>query len=323
METNNSDEWKYVDKREIGVTCAAFNGGQERKGVDLGPKFVLDRGIIKQLEDMDFKVVLTDNKIHDYEEFFPSSDPPIGVIKNPRSVGIVSKMLADQVYDHVKQGRLALQIGGDHSIAIGIVFGMARAVKEKFGCDLKVVWVDAHADINTPESTTTGHLHGMPLSFLLGINTEKLEGLEWVEPCLKPENLVYVGLRDVDKPEKDIIKKYNIKAFSMHEVDRYGIGQVMEMAIEHLSKGDNKDSPIHLSFDIDALDPSVAACTGTPVRGGLTFREGHYICEVLHATGRLVGVDMVELNPHLGDNLEESITIGCSLVRASFGESLL
>jgi len=323
METNGSSDWKFFDKREIGMTCVAFSGGQPRKGVDLGPEYVLKAGLIEQLNAMDFNVMLTGNKIHNYNEFFPESDPPIGIIKLPRTVGIVNKILADQVYQHVKAGRLALQIGGDHSMALGTISGIARGIKERLGKDIKVIWVDAHADINTPETTETGNLHGMPLSFLMNLVKMKIEGLDWIEPCLKPENLVYIGLRDVDKDEKEILKKYKIKAFSMHEIDRYGIGQVMDMTLEHLSKGDSAQSPIHLSFDIDALDPSVASSTGTPVRGGLTFREGHYICEILHATGRLVGLDMVELNPAIGDKHEDTITIGCSLIRATIGEALL
>lgn len=323
METNGSSDWKFFDKREIGMTCVAFSGGQRKEGVDLGPEYVLKAGLIEQLNAMDFNVMLTGNKIHNYNEFFPESDPPIGIIKRPRTVGIVNKILADQVYQHVKAGRLALQIGGDHSMALGTISGIARGIKERLGKDIKVIWVDAHADINTPETTETGNLHGMPLSFLMNLVKMKIEGLDWIEPCLKPENLVYIGLRDVDKDEKEILKKYKIKAFSMHEIDRYGIGQVMDMTLEHLSKGDSAQSPIHLSFDIDALDPSVASSTGTPVRGGLTFREGHYICEILHATGRLVGLDMVELNPAIGDKHEDTITIGCSLIRATIGEALL
>ncbi|CAF0824567.1 unnamed protein product [Rotaria sordida] len=322
-EIHRSSDWKYLDKKQIGITCVAFSGGQPKGGVDLGPEYVLKAGLIEQLNEMNFKTVLTDDKIHDYKEFFPKSDEPIGIIKRPRTVGIVNKILADQVYQHAKLGRLALQIGGDHSMAIGTISGMARAVKERLNQDLKVIWIDAHADINTPQTTETGNLHGMPLSYLIGLTNEKIEGLDWIVPCLKPENLVYIGLRDVDKDEKEILKKYKIQAFSMHDIDRYGIGKILDMTIEHLSKGPHPNSPIHLSFDIDALDPTVAGSTGTPVRGGLTFREGHYICEALHDTGRLVGLDMVELNPAIGDCHEDTITIGCSLIRATFGESLL
>lgn len=154
-----------------------------------------------------------------------------------------------------------------------------------------MVWIDAHADINTIETTGTGNMHGMPVSFLLGINKNPIPGFDWIRPILTPDRLVYIGLRDVDQGEKRILNEYGIKAFSMHEVDRYGIGEVVKMALDHVNP--NRDKPIHMSFDVDALDPSVAPSTGTPVRGGLTFREGHYICEAIHETGLLVAFDIV------------------------------
>ncbi len=157
--------------------------------------------------------------------------------------------------------------------------------------DACVVWIDAHADINSIETTTSGNIHGMPMSFLLGINEAQIPEYGWIKPILTPDRLVYIGLRDVDQGEKTILKKYGIKAFSMHEVDKYGIGKVVEMALDHVNP--KRDKPIHLSFDVDALDPSVAPSTGTPVRGGLTFREGHYICEAIHETGLLVAFDIM------------------------------
>lgn len=156
--------------------------------------------------------------------------------------------------------------------------------------DACVIWVDAHADINTPETTDSGNIHGMPVSFLLGLAGTVPE-FSWVKPVLKPNKLVYIGLRDIDSGEKKILKDNGIKAFSMHEVDRYGIGKVVEMALDAFNP--NRDLPIHLSFDVDALDPSVAPSTGTPVRGGLTFREGHYICEAICETGLLVAFDLM------------------------------
>lgn len=136
----------------------------------------------------------------------------------------------------------------------------------------------------------------------------KVESFEWLQPCLPLNRIVYVGLRDVDAPEREILKKHNIKAFSMHEVDRYGIGKVMEMALEYLGE----DCPLHLTFDVDGLDPSVAPATGTPVRGGLTFREGHYICERIWETGRVVAVDIMEVNPTIGDAtaMMQTVSIG-------------
>lgn len=150
-------------------------------------------------------------------------------------------------------------------------------------------------------------MHGCPVSFLTGL-AGTVKHFEWLKPCLSFDRIVYIGLRDVDKPEREILKKNKIKAFSMSEVDRFGIGQIMEMAIEYLGK----DSPIHLTFDVDALDPSVAPATGTPVRGGLTFREGHYICERTWETKNLVAVDIMEVNPNLGDenSMIQTISIG-------------
>jgi arginase len=188
--------------------------------------------------------------------------------------------------------------------------------------DACVVWVDAHADINTVETTPSGNLHGMPLSFLLGIGT-RIPEFSWVKARLKPERLVYIGLRDLDQGEKRILKENGIKGFSMYDVDRFGIGNVVEMALNHVNP--ERNLPIHLSFDVDALDPSVAPSTGTPVRGGLTYREGHYICEAIHETGLLVALDLMEINPSLLDSesAKQTLAVGCSLVRAALGETLL
>ena len=160
------------------------------------------------------------------------------------------------------------------------------------------------------------------MSFLTGI-ANNVPAFEWLVPVLTANRLVYIGLRDVDNEEKRILKENNIKAFSMYEVDKYGIGKVVEMALDHVNP--NRTLPVHLSFDVDALDPTVAPSTGTPVRGGLTFREGHFICEELAETGLLVAVDLMEVNPMLGDeqSLMETVTVGCSLVRCCLGETLL
>ena len=150
----------------------------------------------------------------------------------------------------------------------------------------------------------------------------KLPAFEWLKPCLKPNRIVYIGLRDVDAGEKKILKEQGIKAFSMHEVDKYGIGKVMEMTLDYLGH----DCPLHLSFDVDALDPSVAPATGTPVRGGLTFREGHFLCESVFETRRLVSLDIMEVNPSLGKDeasLVQTVDVGNSLIRAAMGETLL
>ena len=292
-------------------------------------------------------------------------------MKNPRRVSAVTKRLATQVYEHASQGRLVLTLGGDHSIAIGTVAGTARAVKEQLGREIALIWVDAHADINTPESSGSGNIHGMPVAFLTGLAREESEetfgwlgkegprangtagsdrrgemiehggeGTGAAKGLLSLKKLVYIGLRDVDAGEKRILRENGIRAFSMHDIDKYGslplstliwidadslmcrhgIGRVMEMALGHIGT----DTPIHLSFDVDALDPQWAPSTGTPVRGGLTLREGDYICECVAETGSLVAMDLVEVNPRLeAPGAHETVRAGVSLVRCALGDTLL
>jgi arginase len=181
-----------------------------------------------------------------------------------------------------------------------------------------VIWIDAHADLNTVETTESGNIHGMPVSFLLGIGS-KIPEFGWVKPALRTDRIVYIGLRDVDAGEKRLLREHGIKAFSMTDVDRHGIGRVVELALDAVNPG--RDRPIHLSFDVDALDPTVAPSTGTPVRGGLTFREGHYICEAIYETGLLVAMDLMEVNPSLLSDADVATTVavGCSLIRSAMG----
>ncbi|KIJ44281.1 hypothetical protein M422DRAFT_75327 [Sphaerobolus stellatus SS14] len=274
------------EPKTVAIVGCPFSGGQPKPGVDHGPIHLINAGLAKQLEALGWKVEFGGH--HQFEEISAENDPAIGKLKNPRLVSKVSKAVADTVGGHVQQGTLALTLGGDHSLAMGTISGTLSKYP-----DAAVIWVDAHADINTSETTESGNIHGMPVSFLLGLEKqEESSPFAWVAPILKPNKIVYIGLRDVDAGEKKILKENGIKAFSMHEVDKYGIGKVVDMALDHVNP--DRDLPIHLSFDVDALDPSVAPSTGTPVRGGLTFREGHYICEAIYETGLLVAVDLME-----------------------------
>ncbi|KAG2077863.1 Ureohydrolase [Suillus decipiens] len=286
-------------------------------GVDKGPIHLVQAGLINQVEELGWRVVFDGH--HQFEDISPppdaiqvnaTTDPAVDTLsasiarlRSPLLVAQVCESVASAVQAHAEMGHLPVTLGGDHSLAMGTISGTLRAYDQ--AC---VIWIDAHADINTIHSTDSGNIHGMPLSFLLKLNP----------PAPSPDSrLVYIGLRDVEKGEKEILKKHRIKAFSMHEVDRYGIGKVVEMALDHVNP--QRDRPIHLSFDVDALDPSVAPSTGTPVRGGLTFREGHYICEAIHETGLLVALDLMEVKPTLADagSVHQTVTVGCSLVRSA------
>ncbi|CAG8674723.1 2602_t:CDS:2, partial [Scutellospora calospora] len=285
--------YKYLKDKTVGIVGCPFSGGQSKGGVDEGPIKLIEYGLIEQLVELGWNVEFDGH--HKFNDFNPppEHEDSIGKLKQPAYVSRVSEAVSEAVESHLKQGRLALTLGGDHSLALGTVSGTFSVYP-----DACLIWIDAHADINTPETTDSGNLHGCPVSFLLAVedallgnNPKVYETFSWLKPLLRPDRLVYIGLRDVDPPEKEILKKYGIKAFSMNHVDKYGIGKVVEMALDAVNP--KRDRPIHLSFDVDALDPTVAPSTGTPVRGGLTFREGHYICEAIHETGLLVSVDLM------------------------------
>lgn len=289
------------------------NSHQGKEGVDGAPSALIAAGLLTQLkEDLGYKL-FHDDTVHSYSSLKPESDPEYRNMKRPLAVSAVTKRISEQVYEQAQQGRFVLTLGGDHSIAIGTVSGTAKAIRERLGREMAVIWVDAHADINIPEASPSGNIHGMPVAFLTGLAEEKREDIfGWLkaEQKLNLKKLVYIGLRDVDRTEKKILRDFGIKAFSMHDIDRYdaharemqettcavlildrdGIGRVMELALGHIGN----DTPIHLSFDVDALDPQWAPSTGTPVRGGLTLREGDYIAECVHETGSLVAMDLVD-----------------------------
>jgi len=318
-----SSHMKFIaEPKAVAIVGCPFSGGQPRPGVDLGPIHLVEAGLVDQLKGLNWTVKFDGH--HMFENISVEDDPPIDIVKRPRLVSNVTKAVAETVGAHVRAGQLPLTIGGDHSLALGTISGTLSQYP-----DACVIWIDAHADINTVATTDSGNLHGMPVSFLLGLtgNEELRENFAWISSApnnkLPASRLVYIGLRDVDDGEKKILKDHEIKAFSMHHVDKYGIGKVVEMALDHVNP--NRDLPIHLSFDVDALDPSVAPSTGTPVRGGLTFREGHYICEAMHETGLLVALDIMEVNPSLEDAaaVKQTVAIGCSLARAALGETLL
>lgn len=284
---------------------------------------LIESGLVDQLKDDLEYDVHYDNQVHYYGDLMPRNDPDYRGMKKPKAVCAVTKQLSKQVYQHAKEGRFVLTLGGDHSIAIGTISGTAKAMRERLGRDMAVIWVDAHADINTPETSDSGNIHGMPVAFLSGLAKDKPEmPFGWLQDSerISVKKLVYIGLRDVDRGEKKILRENGIKAFSMHDIDRHGIGKVMDMALGWIGS----DTPIHLSFDIDALDPMWAPSTGTAVRGGLTLREGDFIAECVHQTGSLVALDLVEVNPRLEEQgAAETVRAGVSIVRCALGDTLL
>uniref|UniRef100_A0A667YSS7 Arginase n=1 Tax=Myripristis murdjan TaxID=586833 RepID=A0A667YSS7_9TELE len=288
---------------------------QPRGGVERGPDVIRAAGLVEKLQAQGCAVKDYGNL--SFEEVVP--DEPVGRAKRVRAVGGANQKLAEAVSRVKRDGHTAVMLGGDHSLAIGSIHGHAAALQSPLG----VVWVDAHADINTPLTSPTGNLHGQPMSYLIHELQSKIPALpsfSWVKPCVAAKDLVYIGLRDVDPEEHYILKLLDVKTFSMTEVDRLGIARVMEETCDYLTAKVKK--PIHLSYDIDAIDPSVTPATGTPVVGGLSYREGVYITEHLCQTGLLSAVDMVEVNPARGrteDEVQSTVRTAVDVLLGCFG----
>ncbi|XP_026206320.1 arginase-1 [Anabas testudineus] len=287
----------HQEPRSAGIIGAPFSRGQPRVGVDRGPDVIRAAGLVHRLHEQGCAVKDYGNLT--FEEVVV--DEPVGAVKCVRAVGSANQRLSEAVQNVKRDGHTSVLLGGDHSLAIGSIHGHSAAVG-----DLSVVWVDAHADINTPLTSPTGNIHGQPMSYLLHELQSKipvLPNFTWIKPCVSAKDLVYIGLRDVDPEEHYILKLLGVKVFSMSAVDQLGVARVMEETCDYLSARVKK--PIHLSFDIDAIDPSITPATGTPVVGGLTYREGVYITEHLCQTGLLSAVDMVEVNPLRGQTEQE------------------
>lgn len=210
---------------QLAIVAVGFSGGQCKPGVDAAPMALIESGIVAQMEDdLGFKVHF-DGEIHQYQNIVPreSDDPPHRNMKKPKAVSAVTEALSKQVYAESVLGRFVLTLGGDHSIAMGTIGGTAKATRERLGRDIAVIWVDAHADINTPETSDSGNIHGMPVAFLTGLAQESRKDVfGWMqeENRISTKKLVYIGLRDVDRGEKKILREHGIKAFSMHDIDR-------------------------------------------------------------------------------------------------------
>eukprot|EP00308_Calcidiscus_leptoporus_P016594 CAMPEP_0119351570 /NCGR_PEP_ID=MMETSP1334-20130426/867_1 /TAXON_ID=127549 /ORGANISM="Calcidiscus leptoporus, Strain RCC1130" /LENGTH=393 /DNA_ID=CAMNT_0007364407 /DNA_START=39 /DNA_END=1220 /DNA_ORIENTATION=+ len=214
-------------------------------------------------------------------------------VVNSELIGEGLKLIYETADHAASSGSFVLTVGGDHSIAAGTIAAMQRTYPS-----LGVIWVDAHADANTPDTSPSMHYHGMPAAHLLGWFEQTLKGFDWFTPgCLSENRLAYIGLRDIDKEEAAMLKESNVAVYTMRDIDKHGIAKVIEMAIAAIDPNSNR--PLHLSLDIDAVDPHFAPGTGTCARGGLTYREIHYVCEEMALTNRLVGMDLVEVNPSL------------------------
>ena len=228
-----------------------------------------------------------------------------------------NRLVMEAVYGELRDGRMPILLGGDHCLGLGSITGVARWCREA-GKKLRVVWLDAHADFNTSEVTPSGNIHGMPVACLCGLGPEPLTHLSGVSPAVRPEDIRQIGIRSVDEGERRLLKQYGIDVYDMRYIDEVG----MRAAVEEALDGLDEDTHLHVSFDVDFLDPSIAPGVGTTVLGGPTYREASLVMEMLCDTGRLGSLDIMELNPLIDDHNRTAI-LAVDLVESLFGKSTL
>lgn len=296
--------------KNISIIGMPMDLGQMRRGVDMGPSAIRYAGVINRLEALGYEV----EDCGDIEIGKPERPNPQLELRNLKSVIEASKKLCEAVDSVVVEKRFPLVFGGDHSIAIGTLAGVSKAYE-----NLGVIWYDAHGDLNTAETSPSGNIHGMPLAASIGLGDESLVQIGGYAPKVKPENIVIIGARSLDEGEKTLIKEKGIRVYTMHEIDKVGMTAVMNGAISYLRE---RTDGVHLSLDLDGLDPSDAPGVGTPVNGGISFRESHLAMEMLAAADIVTSAEFVEVNPILDDK-NRTATVAVDLMGSLFGEKLL
>lgn len=289
--------------------------GQLRRGVDMGPSAIRCAGVNERLESLCQDIEdLGDMTIGQREDEKEGGEPASEELRNLKAITKASAKLAETVDKIVASGAFPLVLGGDHSIAIGTLAGLVKHYQ-----NLGVIWYDAHADLNTKETSPSGNIHGMPLAISLGIGHEGLTGIYGKEMKIKAENIVIIGARSLDDGEKELIRDKGIKVYTMHEIDCLGMTRVMEETIDYLR---DRTDGVHLSLDLDALDPNDAPGVGTPVAGGISYRESHLAMEMLEESKLITSAEFVEVNPIL-DEKNRTAEAAVALMGSLFGEKLL
>lgn len=305
-----------ADVRILGVP---IDLGAGRRGVDMGPSALRLARLAPALSELGHQVSDLGNVEVPIPESF--TDRPAAARWEATAEAIARTCAAILArVQHLPTEAVLVALGGDHAMSMGTVAAAKRAAARAAGpsARLGVLWIDAHADINTPASSVTGNIHGMPVAHLLGLGDPRFAAAWGGGAQIDASEIVYIGLRDVDPPERALIKELGITAYTMKEVDRLGINQVANAAIEQLRRSDR----LHVSFDADVLDPAFAPGVGTPVRGGLNYREAHLLMELLADSGIVSSVDLLEVNPIL-DSGNRTAAMLVELAASLFGRTIL
>ena len=304
-----------IESKKIRIIGVPLDLGQSRRGVDMGPSAVRVAGLESKLEALGYIVEDKGNVPVALAETKSSGDPQAKYLKE---IAETCSKEAELVIQTLEAGKIPLVLGGDHSIAVGTVSGVAefyRRSKQRIG----LLWIDAHSDINTPESSPSGNVHGMPLGAIMGLFPGPLTDMYGFCPKVKPDNVVLVGIRDVDHVERENIRKAGVHAFTMRDIDERGMRVVMEEALRLAGRN---TIGYHVSLDMDWIDPEDAPGVGTPVWGGATYREGHLAMEIIADHGRLLSFEIVEVNPVL-DEHNQTAELAVELALSAFGKKIL
>ena len=299
----------------INIIGVPMDLGAGRRGVDMGPSAIRIAGINQQLESIGYTVIDEGDLSIRTQEEQRIKDPKVKYLPEITRVVTVLARKVDNVMD---KGSFPLVLGGDHSIAIGTISGLAAHARKKRKT-LGVFWIDAHGDFNTPESSPSGNIHGMPLAVCAGFGPRPLKNVLGAFRKVDPGNIAIIGLRNVDKVERESLLNLGIKMFTMDEIDRFGVHRVMKKAIQQVA---SKVDYLHISFDLDSVDPVYAPGVGTPVKGGLDYREAHLIMEMIAESGKMSSLEVVEVNPIL-DTKNQSAEFAVELVQSAFGKKIL
>ena len=289
--------------------------GAGRRGVDMGPSALRLAGLHDKIAGLGYQIEDLGNVAVEQPESVPSGPTEARYLPQ---IAQTCTRLAEMVERAAGTGKVPIVLGGDHSIAAGTVSGMARYF-QKQQRDMGLIWIDAHADMNTPSSSPSGNVHGMPLSCLLGNGPRELTHIFGYAPKVKPAHVALIGLRSIDEMERLNVRGTGVHAFTMREIDERGLPRVMADAIAAVSKG---TAGFHLSFDMDAVDPDEAPGVGTPVRGGITYREAHLAMELICDSGGMTSLEIVEVNPVL-DDANRTALLAVELVTSALGQRIL
>jgi arginase len=301
--------------RKVAVISVAMDLGAGRRGVDMGPSAIRIAGLNEALTELGCEVRELGHVTAPGPETVRLGRAKARYLRDVVDVCI---RLRDRVTEALATDCLPLVLGGDHSISVGTVAGLVghhRARDERVG----LIWVDAHSDMNTPDTTPSGNVHGMALASLLGHGAPELIGLAGDGRCLDPAHVSLIATRSVDPDERRVVGESGARVFTMSEVDERGMAACVDEAIQRATAG---TAGFHLSFDVDAVDPLFAPGVGTPVPGGISYREAHLICEKVARSGGLIGVEMVEINPVL-DSENRTARLAVGLIASALGKTIL